>query len=65
MTVNSARSEGQGADDGERAKSQSKGEGSKEQLFTDKRADTWLSLQGVGRKPRGPSRHEMVLRVTT
>lgn len=52
LTVNSARCEGQEADDGERAKSQSKGEGSEEQLFTDKRADTWLSLQGVGRMPR-------------
>ncbi|TWW76715.1 Gap junction delta-2 protein [Takifugu flavidus] len=38
-------------------------EGSERQLFTDKQTHG-CRLQGVGRRPRAPSAHEMLLRVT-
>lgn len=45
-TVKSARCERQEADDRERVKRASEGEGSEEQLFTDRRADTWPRSAG-------------------
>lgn len=44
--VKSARCERQEADDRERVKRLSEGEGSEEQLFTDKRTDTWPQSAG-------------------
>lgn len=46
LTDESAGPGRHGADDGERVKRQSEGKGSKEQLFTDKRADTWPQSAG-------------------
>lgn len=45
-TGKSARFGRHEADDGERVKRQSEGKGSEEQLFTDKRADTWPQPAG-------------------
>lgn len=51
------------ADGERREKPEREDEGSEWQLFTDKQTHG-CRLQGVGKKPRAPSRHEMLLHVT-